>query len=249
MSIQESAAPALDRGLQVLSYLAGDQGASVETICQHFAWPRSSVLRLLQVLEAHHAVVMEGRPARYRARKALMPLGSPFQRHATDFQRLLDGCCESTGCTAELFHLWQDHLELAATAVPSDAQVVVRAPIASQIALGRAEAPSLAVWGTRNQRPEGLVDGGSRTELSAATVTSLLRKGRTRGWYECPTANRYGVRRIALPLCECTGRVIGMIAVAQVAALAEPWKPTPRARSLAETARHAQDLIRMAEGL
>ena len=89
MDISDSPAPALSRGLMLLHHLSAHGPMTIDELCGAFAWPRSSVLRLLNTLEQHACVVVDGRPARYHALRALVPVNTPLLPHLADLQEVL----------------------------------------------------------------------------------------------------------------------------------------------------------------
>jgi DNA-binding IclR family transcriptional regulator len=229
MPATPSAAPALTRGLALLEDLSIDGQRSLEHLARDHAWPKTSVLRLLQTLEAAGAVARDPASKRWMAVKRLVP----DQGDAGERARLaavLAHLAEASGGTAEWWVADGDRLVLAARHEPEAGEVAVRARIGYRRELAELEAATVAACaaglGTTARRPWIWRDG-RRVHLAAATVAARLAEARARqgmSWDE--TANPHGVARPWPSLAAPAG-------VLAVALVARDWPGRPPAPALA----------------
>jgi DNA-binding IclR family transcriptional regulator len=246
MDKSDSQAPALDQGLTLLMHLAASGSKTVEELCQTFAWPRSSLLRLLHTLVERRCVVIAGRPARCHALRGLTPIGTPLTSIIGESHEILQTLANNTGCSAELFHLnaTYRHFELLATAAPQQHQIAVRAPLGSQISLTLAEAPVVAVLAAQGTEAPDLLDSKSRQVLTSDAVKKLLEQAQAVGWSAITQANRYGVLRSAAVIRDPHDNILGAVSLAQVASDYHPFVPADLAQPLLTMQQQLESLLR-----
>lgn len=220
------AAPALARGLALLEDLSCDGPRSLEHLARDHAWPKTSVLRLLQTLEEAGAVARDPASKRWIAVKRLVP----DQQDAGERARLaarLAQLAAAAGSTAEWWVVGERNLVLAARHEPEAGEVTVRARIGFRRELDELEAVTVAACAAGLAEP-GIAPwrwrAGQRQPASEAERAVLLAQARDRGglaWDEC--CNPHGVVRVARPW-PGDGPAQGVLALALVPA---GWTGSP----------------------
>lgn len=200
MPATTTAAPALARGLALLEDLSADGPRSLEHLARDHAWPKTSVLRLLQTLEEAGAVARDPASKRWMAVKRLVP----DQQDAGERARLgalLAQLAEATGGTAEWWVAGGPGLVLAARHEPEAGEVTVRARIGFRRALDELEAVTAAACAAGLAQPDGSCwrwRDGRRCPASAAETADLLAQVRAHDGLAWDAAsNPQGVVRVA----------------------------------------------------
>lgn len=215
MAPPTSAAPALARGLALLEDLSSAGPRSLEQLTRSHAWPKTSVLRLLQALEAAGAVVRDPASKRWLAVKRLVP----DDREAGERVRLaalLARLAEDTGGTAEYWVAEGGELVLAARHEPETGEVTVRARLGFRRDLHELEATALVAVAANCQRAAGRCwrwQDGQRQAVPVAEFQRQVEAASRLGVAWDAAVNANGVVRVAAPW-RSDGRLRGIVAVA-----------------------------------
>ena len=227
-NIPPDPAPALTRGLTILSLLSREGRMSLEAVVRETGWPKSSVLRYLQSLAAFGAVTRDPESLGWAARLALLP--SRLQGVLETAQAQLNPLADRLGVCAELYRWIDQGLILVDRVEPEGAEVAVRSKIGFTRDLEELDATSLLVQAFA-ELPAPAAPWqwfrGRRVLLSDLARTRRVNLARRRPPASDRDFNEYGIRRHAIPLREADGRFRGVLALAQ--------RQTPGAR--AETPR------------
>lgn len=212
-------APALTRGLRLLGILDREGSLTLDQLYAATRWPKSSILRLLESLEAVGAVQRESSGKRYRAIMRLV-LGSSMQDH------FYSSCLPHiTRLSSEVrqtveFYLYENgRLTMKDRYVPEEAEVQVRARIGWSQKSGEWDALNqlvLAFDPKANVRPAFYWNSkGEKTSVTARKVSAMVKEVRKEGLAVDPGVNRNSVQRYAAPFFSADGRLLAVLAIAR----------------------------------
>lgn len=233
-------APALTRGLSLLRRLERDGAASLERLVRDTGWPKSSVARLLQSLEAAGAVARDPATKRYHARVRLVPLDGGHARLVEAWRAVADHVSREAGQTVELHRFEGGRLTMVDRLEPEEALVSAKARIGFQRGFDEIDALTrvvLAFGLPERDWPAGrrwAWRDGKRATVTAARRRALVAQTRDGRVATDLGVNPHGVFRYAAPVV-VRERLVGVVAVAQVC-LPQTRVPEPRLASLAAAA-------------
>lgn len=232
-------APALARGLTLLEQLAVDGQSSLEKLALQNAWPKSSVLRCLQTLEAMEMVTQDQESKRWQALKRVKTLEDPTLPALESARKRLAFLADRTGHCAELYIWKETKLTLIDRAEPESVEVMVRARIGFQRGLEELDATALVAFAfdPHLEPPEKswAWKKGKKKKLSPEKCDQRISKTRKQGLTVDSGFNEHGIRRFAIPVFS-ENRLAGVLAIAQ--------RQTPRAEqeiSLIKQTLHPQN--------
>jgi len=219
-------APALRRGVEVLRLL-GDHGPlTLDAIARHTAFPKSSLLRILETLADLQLVLREADQRLYRATARLVPLPAGNRVFEEAIARMLDTLAASTAQTAEWYVPGPDGMVMVRRAEPPRSEVRVIARIGF-LRPWRGELDAIARLGLAFFHPPPR--GGAwwtydanrnRTTVARREVHARVAQARQDAYALDELCNPNGVRRIAA-LVAPGGKPRGVLA------LAESLRPGP----------------------
>ncbi len=219
MKHAQDAAPALSRGLALLRLLDGDVLATLEDLARSAKLPKASALRLLRALQAAGLIAREPEGKRWRASARIVRIAEGdtvlLARHTAD----LDHLCAATGQVVELYVLVADGMRMLDRREPARAGIALRAQIGFLRDFVELEAVAqigLAHRAVRVGRGHWCYRDGLKQPLTAQSAAAVVALARARGWASDLAANAYGVRRVAVPLLDGSGKLSGALAIAAV---------------------------------
>ena len=215
--MDQDPAPALTRGLALLHLLEQDGRCSLEHLVAVSGYPKTSVLRLLASMERVGVVERDPVTKRYRALVRLVPSDG----HAGDLRAIaaeaLPLLAEASGATAELY-AWDETMVMVDRCDPEGQGVRVHARVGFHRDLSELDALGqiACVWGGREPAADawGYVAGRER-RLGRARRRELLAAARDSGVARDNDLNGAGVLRLAAPLLDADGTLLGALAVAR----------------------------------
>ena len=211
-----SGAPALDRGLVILEWMASREGlVTFSELRRELDLNSASMTRLLRVL-ATRGYVRKG-DAGYQAGPALERLRGtvdPVERLRTASRPFLDGLRDATGCTA--LALWWSgrHCLSLAKAVHPDAPSMQPLDQVNERLLGAPWVELGLSFLSHGERADLAVVHGEPGRKVEAAVKRVRRQWEANGWTEDGGAYRPDIRRLAAPVWDGAGRPFGMLALA-----------------------------------
>lgn len=215
---RQDPAPALTRGLELLALLAADGQSSLEALARKTGWPKSSVWRYLQALEALCIVRQDPESKHWEALQTLKTIDQGHCPKLEKARRRLAVWAKDTHCCVELYHVREDRLILFDRAEPEDDIVSVRARIGFQRDLSELEATALIYFAFQSKRPpkgaSWVWHEGRRLKIGDRAAHMRIDEVRKAGWARDNDFNEYGFRRFARPVFE-DGRLVGVAAIAQ----------------------------------
>lgn len=120
-------APALSRGIGVIRLLAGGVGMTLEELARHTAFPRSSLLRILEVLTTEGIVERLLPQKQYRLLQNLLPVSEgDFEQR---LEQALAQLAAETGQTAEFYLPFAGGMTIVARREATEAETGVKARI------------------------------------------------------------------------------------------------------------------------
>lgn len=221
---KQSATPALDRGIDVVEFLASSRGpVSFSDILTSLAIPKASLVRILNTLCRRGIVDRVDPNKHYRLGMRLLYLGNRLQDELRLravawplMQRLADEVSE----TVELSILDRDQLVLIEQIEgPGDVRVCYRVgsayPYFHAVSVGKVY---LAHMDSAKRRKVleriGLPAVTPWTITDRAVLERELAEVRERGYAREDQELRRGVRRVAAPIYDHDGRVAGCLSIA-----------------------------------
>lgn len=207
-------APALERGLAILEYLAAaDEPVPFGRVLKALQIPRATGARLLQVLRASGYVAQDPAGGAY----IIGPQLTRLVHRATERQRLLEAAGEllpalrdETGNTAALFHWRENGVEMLAKETHPDA-------VSMQPPGNRSGIPSNCPWWTLflhelpAERRQALVDRAAEpAALREAYRDDIASAGRHGFAADLGRLNP-GVRRLAARVRDTDGRLVATL--------------------------------------
>ncbi len=211
-------APALARGLDVLSTLCGRGPMSLEGLSSLSSVPKASLLRILRTLESKGCVGRDPVSRRFSALVAMVPAAE--RTFAASVHEFIVELSEKTRRTVEFYVLDGRDFRISARRDCEGAGITVKALIGFRRKLdGEFEAVARiahAFGPSRACHSRGLwsYEGGVRRRISSAEYGRLLaecRKERCTADFEF---NSNGVRRSAAPVFK-GGALAGIVALAE----------------------------------
>jgi len=221
MKSEKSPAPALERGLNILRFLESNESVTLEEIAQHEQAPKSSILRLLEVLIRMGLVVKHHQAKTYAACARLVFLQ---EQDGIDRDRLIatmQTLQQETNYTIEWFVPTEKGMVLHERVYPEDQTVFVKASVGfvrewnreldSVAALGHVFFASPAIKWTHFWSYDRHAE---RVDLSRKQVSAILKEAKVARDACDPNPNGNGVQRIAVPVVR-NEKAIGILSVAK----------------------------------
>jgi DNA-binding IclR family transcriptional regulator len=218
LSRADTAAPALNRGLAVLTALGAVSPQSLEVLAANLKLPKASVFRFLGTLQ-QIGLVRKTPDKSYEALCVLRPLADVRGQYRERVEKLLPEICRTTGATVEWYEPSSVGMELIGQANP-DREVRVQArpgfvrrwgeEFDAVARLGYAlatEAPGLSGL-------HGYLSNGVIEKLPKKRAEELRKEARHQQWASDTPFNANGVRRCAVAALE-GGEFRGVLALAE----------------------------------
>jgi DNA-binding IclR family transcriptional regulator len=218
-------APAVTRGLQLLTYLNREGASSLDRLARATELPKASILRLLRSMEASGAVARDGASKRWRSRLRLVRGGEREDLLRSACSEASIWLCKAAKQTVEVYLFDSGRLEMIDRSEPDGVEVTVRARVGFVRTWEDADAVVLVGLGfgfPANAWPQvtrhWLWRDRVRTSVARRDIEAMVAQARARGWSADASVNSNGVRRFAAPLLDATGALVGVIAIAQAPA-------------------------------
>lgn len=211
-------APALGRGLALLSVLADQQPRTLEALAGGLGIPKASVLRLLSTLQSAGAV-RKGADKRYEALWGFLPLAGPSAVLRRRLDEIMCRLCADFRCTVEWYEPEERGMALVRQVHPETGVRVQARPgflrewnseFEAVARLGHAlhaEAPPPV-------SPRMYIDDGQLREVSKTKALRLMDDARHAKSASDSAFNENGVRRAAVAAM-AGGALIGVLALAE----------------------------------
>ncbi len=219
-----SLAPALTRGIEILRLLEGNKAMTVDEIHRVTGTPKSSLRRILEVLEQLGCAGRDGSSA-FHASVRLLPMEATSPGLDIRVAKMLEELAARTGLAAEWYVPAETGMVLARRRVPMDGEVRVQAKIGFIRAWGfeleAVCAVGRAFFGDRFASAGGrgpgwqYCDGGERTRVTRAEVARRVKQAAREGISADGYFNSNGVRRMAAVVMDGDSPA-GVIALAEV---------------------------------
>lgn len=216
-------APALSRGIGVIRILANGESMTLEELARQTAFPRSSLLRILEVLAAEGIVERVLPQKQYRLLQNLTPVSEgDFEQR---LEQLLTQLSAQTGQTAEFYLPFADGMTIVARREAPEAETGVKARIGYVRGwIGELDAVNLvgtAFFRTEKELPAKAgyhiyISPGKTAPLKPAAARELLGRARDERSAADTVVNTNNVRRLA-SLVVRGGQPYGVVALAEVA--------------------------------
>ena len=216
---QKQPAPALNRGIELLQILEQEGHVRLESLAGRTAWPKSSVLRCLQSLQACGMGRRSSETKAYLALQRLVPMHEHFPEDLKPAAARLTDLAEHFGFVVELFVAQRGSLVMIDRAEPSNGMNRVRIRIgatrksmeldalfAMQLAFGDDPFPEEPLW--------QWAETGQRTTVDAETAHHFVNRAKERGLLSDRGFNDNGVRRHAMAIRVDRG-LVGVLALVQ----------------------------------
>jgi DNA-binding IclR family transcriptional regulator len=214
----ETGAPALTRGLAILTVLGAQSPLSLEALAAKLRLPKASVFRLLEALQAV-GLVRKTPEKSYEALGVLRLLADERSLLRARIEKALPEICQTAGATAEWYETSGEGMRLVSQTHP-DTEVRVQARPGFVRYWGE-EFDAVARLGyafdSQAPEPEDLywyVGDGEREDVRRKVVHSLLAEAKAEGAAADPHFNTNGVRRCAVAVME-NGKFRGVLALAE----------------------------------
>lgn len=219
----KASAPNLQRGLQVLEFLATSQGsASVTELAERLGFPTASLYRIASVLTDMGYIARDPSSKRYRLTNKMLRFGQP-QSHQRGLVEAaipaLRGLWKTTGETSQVCCLADSEavvLEQFVSVHPFkySTDIGARSPCSS-CAPGKA----IVAWLPDDQREE-LIARLTFKRFTKTTITSVRRfreevkRIRDVGYAIDDAEGLEGIHCIAAPVLDCQGEPVGALTIA-----------------------------------
>jgi DNA-binding IclR family transcriptional regulator len=224
MEGKQNGAPALARGLKILEVLAGaDEDLPVSVLKEEAKIPGPSLWRLLRVLRDNGYVSYDPQRHTYRLGYKLLYMGNilldrmGFRSEARNYLRKL---VDLTGETAEFSGRLKDELVLI-DQEESPQAVRLFSRVGSTYPYFHATAPGKVYLAQMpEEKLESVIARIGLPSITEFTVTNLdvlkkeLKKVRARGYAVDNEEMRLGVFRVAAPVFDHRGKIVGCLGVA-----------------------------------
>jgi DNA-binding IclR family transcriptional regulator len=224
MEGKQNGAPALTRGLKILEVLAGaDEDLPISVLKEEAEIPGPSLWRLLRVLRDNGYVSYDPQRHTYRLGYKLLYMGNVlldrmgFRSEARNYLRKL---VDLTGETAEFSGRLKDELVLI-DQEESPQAVRLFSRVGSTYPYFHATAPGKVYLAQMpEEKLEGVIARIGLPSITEFTVTDLealkqeLKKIRARGYAVDYQEMRLGVFRVAAPVYDHRGKIVGCLGVA-----------------------------------
>jgi DNA-binding IclR family transcriptional regulator len=213
-------APALARGLDVLSTLASCDKITLEALASRTSIPKASLLRLLQTLETKKLVCRDDNTRTYAALATILPICEKNKLIETRISDFLLSISKTLSRTVEYYVPSQAYFVISKRNDCEGSSITVNAKVGFRRELdGEFEAVARIAHAFHNGGEKyntklwNYSDGKRRT-ISRSEYASSVAKARMDFSAYDLEFNTNGVRRSAVPLFE-KGKFIGIIAVAE----------------------------------
>ncbi|WP_309380063.1 helix-turn-helix domain-containing protein [Cerasicoccus frondis] len=211
-------APALTRGLELLSLICRDGQISLEALVRKTAWPKSSVWRYLQALEAFGAVQQDATTKLWGARLTLRPVDVASSAAMIDAKKLLPQLATSVHCCTELYSVEGRRICLIDRAEPDDELVALRARIGFERELSELDSTALIFFAFQDEfqplAKSWIWREGRRHKLGQRIVQMRIQEARECGWALDCDFNENGFRRFSRPVLEGQ-KLTGILSIVQ----------------------------------
>jgi DNA-binding IclR family transcriptional regulator len=216
-------APALSRGLRLITYLCRDGASSLDRLTKATGWPKASVLRLLRSLELAGVVARDPDNKQYRALMRLVAGSTNENMLRSRCATAVAWACKAAKQTVEVYLFSNHTLAMIDRAEPDGIEVSVRARIGFVRRLEQADAATIIAFAFAY--PQGIpagkhwyFDNRVETAMPKERLQTLVQQARARGAAADLGINANGVRRFAAPLIDSIGGLAGVLVIAHAGA-------------------------------
>ena len=218
--MEQSPAPALTRGIAILERLSARGSTSLEHLSRDLGIPKTSTLRLLEALEASHAVRRDPESKLYVATKRLLPVATHEEILRSAALGILSDLAERSHCVVELY-AWDGsvcYMIDRCIDAGEPQQLFARIGFTRDTTEFDAllQVVSAATDTPVNNRQLWQWDGDANRPLSDDEYTELFTKARHENYARDFTINSNGIWREATPICE-NNQCVGALAIAHTA--------------------------------
>lgn len=217
MDQDESSAPALSRGIELIRLLRREP-LKLEAIAKSTGFPKASLLRLLDTLIACGVVSRAPETMHYSLLQDLVPLAPGRVDFASRRQELLEQLSRLAGATCEWYE-WRDGApEICARVEDQQAVIRVKAQMGFRRRLGdELEAVAQVYYRFAPPTKESfwIWSEDVQTKLAKAEVTARLKQVDKLGGGVDVDSNIHGIVRLAVPVCDERGRLRAILALAR----------------------------------
>ena len=241
---QRDDAPALSRGIAVLTQLNADGACSLERLAKTSGWPKSSVARILKSLERLGLVKRDPVSRHYGAVCRLVRNNAHEGGLRSVAIRVMVPVAREARQTVELYAFDQSRFATSLVMIdrcePEDSVTHVRARIGDHRNLAELDALARLVRAFAGVKaPAGghwVWCGDVKRPLPASAAAALIREAKANRMALDTGINPHGVFRYAVPLVESTGRLLGALAIAQLCTLNDKAPPDENLAALIKRA-------------
>ncbi|HCE46236.1 MAG TPA: hypothetical protein DET40_22045 [Lentisphaeria bacterium] len=215
----KSPAPALEKGLKILTRLSANRPQNLESLSKDLGEPKASVLRYLDTLMLLDLIGRDPVSKEYCSKIAIVRMDSAGRDLSGKIQKLLDSLAGKTCRTAEWYVPNGGRMVLMQRSEPEDAMIHVKAKIGFERMLDdQFEAVARIAISNLGAGVSGrnywVYKGGERKSISEEACRRILRSDRENGFAIDVEYNDNGVRRYAVPVFN-QGKFAGVIALAE----------------------------------
>lgn len=230
----ESAAPALSRGIALLKLLNEASSLSLEQIAGQTGWPKSSVARLLGVLEKEGLLLRDPSTRHYTAVYDLRRKESTESLLRQLAPQSLQTLAEETKQTAELYLVEDANSQVAEPVLidqcePADAVVHVLARVGNRRDLVELDATVQIIQAFSKvklpARGRWVWYQGKQRKLPASEQKKLISQALGKRLGLDASINTHGVYRYAVPLFDPHGKLRAVLVLAQLCTAHSPVPP------------------------
>ncbi len=221
MTNNTSPAPALTRGIRVLQYMDEDREYSLDELANSLDYPKSSLLRILDVLLDENLINRSFETKKYRPLTRLVAL-SEFH-FETRLEKALESLASTTGLTAEWYEYSPDGMVLIRQKFPKGREAYVQARegwlIKWDSILNAVNSLGIANFSpmTDFSRLSYYSEDGHKTKVTKNLLKRQLQLAKSQGAVIDKFVNSCSVRRIAAVIT-AGSTVRGVIALAEFVA-------------------------------
>ncbi len=216
---EKSPAPALEKGIRVLTRLTDCGPQNLETISKELSEPKASILRYLDTLISLDLIERDPVSKEYSSKIAIIRRDDSDRNLYGKVQHLLNSLVEKTFRTAEWYVFDKNRMLLTQRAEPRDAFIRVIAQIGFERKIDKEfEAVTrIAILNLGikiNNQKFWIYKNGTREYLSKDACNEILQKDMKNGYALDLDYNCNGVRRYAAPKFD-NGKFAGVVALAE----------------------------------
>ncbi len=236
---ENSTAPALSRGLALLKLLNQEGSLSLEKMAGTTGWPKSSLSRLLDVLEKEGLILRDRVTRRYRAVYELTAKESTVSLLRQLAPQHLRALAKQTAQTAELYlvestaQTAKPGLTMIEQGEPPNAVTHIRARVGDQRDLVELDATAQVFFAfgstTMPKRKRWVWRAGVQANITAREQQRLVKQAQAQKIGLDASINPHGVFRYAIPICDGENKLRAVLALAQ---LCTPHGPVPPVHEL-----------------